>query len=166
MEKVKVKAKVNQNSVCVIKKVAKEEGILLWSENWEVRKFAVKHATKEEVLEVAVSERYSDVLESIIERLKKEEITKVEANNLLGAGAWKIRNYAVKYATKEKVLEVAVSEKDYFVVRSIIERLEKEEITEEQANTLFGSEFHGIMKIAVECASKGKVLEVAVSKKG
>ncbi len=163
MEKVEVKAKVNQNSTCIIEKIANEADSLLGSEDCKVRKFAVEYVTKEKVIETAVSEEDDDVVKSIIERLEKEKITEEEANTLLTAKNWIIRNYAVGYASKERLVEAAVSEKDPDVAKSIINKLEKEKITEEEANTLLAAKSWIIRNYAVEYAAKEKVIEAAVS---
>ncbi len=136
--------------------------VLVDAKSWKIRDYASGYASKEKVLKAAASEENRNVAESIIERLKKEKITEEEANTLLAAKSWIIRDYAVEYANKEKVLEAAVSEKSYNVAVSIIERLEKEKIIEEEANTLLDAYDWGIRNYAVKYASKEKVLEAAV----
>ncbi len=141
----------------------KEANTLLAAKSWVIIEFAVKHTTKEKVLQMAVSEEHYYVTKSIVERLEKEEITKEEANTLLAAKSSVIRNYAVKYASKEQVLKEAASEEKDNVAESIIEKLEKEKITEDEANTLLEAEYWKIRNYAVKYASKEILLEAAVS---
>ncbi len=118
--------------------------------------------TKYELLWRAMLETDVDAVKSIVERLKREEITKEDAEILLGAKHWLIRNYALVHVSKNEMLGLAITTEDLDEVEIIIERLEKEGIIEEEADVLLGAKYCRIRKFTVRFASKEKVLEAAI----
>lgn len=138
-----------------------EANILLNAKHNKTVCFAIKYASKMNVLERALTEENYNFVVCILERLNNEKITKTEANILLKSKSRDIVNFAIKYASKKKVFERALLG-DCETIDNIFKRLEKEEITEAEANILLSSNSFEIRCIAVQYASKDEILKIAM----
>ena len=89
----------------------------------------VEIAPIEVVVDIAFEKRKVDVINKILERLKKEidtETLKKHYPKLTKSKNLKIRKFAASYAPIELIVEMALIEEDTDVITTIVKRLEKE----------------------------------------
>lgn len=141
----------------------KEANILLNAVSCKIRVLAVEYAYKKELARRTLLEKDSEVIEKILARLKKEEITKKEAEILLNAKSRQIRSLAVKCASMEKLAERTLVEENADVLKNVLERLGKEGITEKEANILLEAKDCKIRALAVRYASKVNLIKRALT---
>lgn len=90
------------------------------STNENVRSFATDFASTEKVSKTLVNENSEKVIGRCIKRLEKSGVNEIQANRLLGANSPIARCYAVKYATKHKILKrLAVETDENFILEAV-----------------------------------------------
>ena len=97
------------------------------SNAWRIRMFVAKIADINVIIKMAIIEEDYNVLEIILERL--ETIENVQeiidfCNELTKAKSWKIRKFIAKIAQINIVFEMTITEKNSYVLETILERLE------------------------------------------
>lgn len=116
--------------------------------------FATSYASRRKIIFEALTQKCENFIPIIIDRLKKENITKDEADILMDAESSGIRYFAIDLASKSSVIEKAIDEYDECVVLKILGRLKKEKITKKEASILAKSKNSLISDIFKEVCKK------------
>lgn len=138
----------------------------------EIKVLAAKYSSKEKIIDELLSQtkgalfhenfesmKKEQVIKKILDSLKKYELTQTEANKLIYSDYYQVRNYAMKYASKEELIEKLIIEKDYSIVHQIISNLGGYTFTKEEGDKLLFASSETVVELGVKYASKEKLIE-------
>ena len=124
----------NENETEEVKKYYKK---LLEAKHGQVRAFAARNTSLENVVNMAQNDKDFDVIKEILKRLENEIDTdevKQSFNKLAKSKDWHIRLFVAKNAPISVIIKMALIECDIDVKDVILERLEAEKEVEEVKN--------------------------------
>ena len=96
---------------------------LLNAKSYLIRQFAIKYASKIEIICACINEENPLVSHLLVKYLRKKKISQENANYLINAISYEIREFASLYATSEILVNRAMIEIDDYVINCIKTRL-------------------------------------------
>lgn len=116
------KIDILQDFIVKLGDLTEKEAInLLKAKHWLIREYAISYVSRKIAFKQAIIEESEKVVQQIVIQLGK--VTEDEANQLVKAEHWKIREYVVPYISQELVIDQLLVEKIGAVIKRLFEKL-------------------------------------------
>lgn len=134
---------------------------LLNAKSSYVRGHFIQYVTpKEKLVEYLLVEQDKEVLAKSIYFLDDYKISSDIANKLMDSYYFMVREYAAKYATKSKLIEILKDENTLDVISVILNRLENYKISEREAKSLMVNSNAEVKKFAIKHISEEELAKL------
>lgn len=133
---------------------------LIYSDYYQVRNYAMEYASKDGLIEKLIKEKNYSIVDEIIDKLKGYNFSEIEGDKLLFAKSEKVVILAIKYASKDKLIEKLLDTKTYGnIIKKIFFVLKDYEFSETEIDKLLNADSYKVRALITEYASSEKLIK-------